>query len=161
MDYKVKYLGPKNDSVDPESILGIYSKKGLNIGNDRGWGCKVYGYIQGMDCTGFIYWVYSQIGFSDQIYSSSNTHDVRSVINQVKVGDTLLAPSGNPDRPYQHIGIIIGIDDKYFYVAESTTGSIAAIVITKMEKNNMPSGNGKLSVVKKVKYPKEGNVTNM
>ena len=64
------------------------------------------------------------------------------------------------DFKLNHVGIIIGIDNNYIYVAESTTESTNAIVITKWQKNNMPTS-GKFSIVNLFNYASDGNITNM
>ena len=160
LDYKVRYQGPKSASTD----IGRYNKVGLNIGNDSGWGCKVSGYIQGMDCTNFVRWVFVQNGLTNLRPYNSDYTDVRSVMDKVRVGDLLYTPCTRTDckndSKIDHVGIIIGIDNKYVYVAESTTGNINAIVVSKLEKNNMPA-KGKFSKVHFTKYPNDGNVTNM
>lgn len=157
LSYKIKYLGPKNEDYR----LGRYDKIGLNIGYSDGWGCKVSGWTQGMDCTNFVYWAFKQAGLELKgVYDGGNSYDVNSVINSLKVGDLLLTPASDGIRNYTHVGIIIGIDDNYIYVAEATTGDINAIVVTKWNKFNMPK-KGKFSVAKLYKYASDGNITNM
>ena len=157
LSYKVKYLGPKNE----DSRLGRYNKVGLNIGYEDGWGCMFSGWTQGIDCTNFVNWAFIQAGLNlTGVYSNSNTYSVKNVINNLKVGDLLLTPASDGVRNYQHVGIIIGIDDNYIYVAEATTGNINAVVTTKWNKFSMPTS-GKFSVAKLYNYPSEGNVTNM
>ena len=159
LDYKVKYLGPK----EVNSQLGRYQRIGLNIGQSGAWGCGISGWTQGMDCTNFILWAFYQNGIKTYPYSTIHSN-VREVINQIKVGDLLYTPctSSECKNAYKldHVGIIIGIDDKYFYVAEATTGSIDAIVVSKWEKYNMPTS-GKFSRVHFFNYGSDGNVTNM
>ena len=158
LDYKIPYLGPK--TVD--SSLGRYQKIGLNIGQRGSWGCSVSGWKQGMDCTNFVSWAFYQNGILGFPYNT-NHKPVRSVINQIRVGDLLYTPcTSNCKNDYKlnHVGIIIGIDNNYIYVAESTTGDVNAIIVTKWQKNNMPTS-GKFSVVHFFNYAKDGNVTNM
>ena len=158
LDYKVPYLGPK--VVD--SSLGRYQKIGLNIGQRNSWGCVVSGWTQGMDCTNFVSWAFYQNGILSFPYST-NHKPVRSVINQIRVGDLLYTPCTSNcknDFKLNHVGIIIGIDNNYIYVAESTTESTNAIVITKWQKNNMPTS-GKFSIVNLFNYASDGNITNM
>jgi len=157
LSYKVKYLGTKAE----DTRLGRYDKIGLNIGYSDGWGCGINGYIQGMDCTNFIHWAFKQAGLEIKgVYDGRNSYDVRSVINRLKVGDLLLTPANDGIRTYTHVGIIIGIDDNYIYVAEATTGSIDAIVVTKWNRWNMPKS-GQFSVAKLYDYTSDGNITNM
>ena len=160
LDYKVRYLGPK--SVNP--VLGSYSKEGLNIGQSNAWGCRVSGWIQGMDCTNFVSWAFAQNGIKSFPYSNTYSK-VREVIDKIKVGDLLYKPCNTAatcagNYKLSHVGIIIGVDDKYFYVAEATEGKYEAIVVTKWEKNNMPSS-GEFSIVHFFDYASDGNVTNM
>ena len=63
--------------------------------------------------------------------------------------------------PFSHVGIVIGITSDKIYVAESTTGTINSIVITVLDKSNMPTGY-KFSVVRIYnKYPSDGKLTDM
>lgn len=157
LSYKVEYLGTKAE----DTRLGRYDKVGLNIGYSDGWGCRVGTHIQGMDCTNFVYWAFKQAGLKlSGVYNHYNTYSVNSVINNLKVGDLLLTPASDGIRNYTHVGIIIGIDDNYIYVAEATTGNINAIVVTKWNKFDMPK-KGKFSVAKLYKYASDGNITNM
>lgn len=160
LEYKIRYQGPK--AVN--SVLGKYPYEGLNIGKTNAWGCSVSGWVQGMDCTNFVSWAFAQNGIKTHPYSSDHKA-VREVINQIRVGDLLYSPCTSSECKNEvklnHVGIIIGIDDKYIYVAESTTGKINAIVVTKWEKYNMPE-NGKFSRVHFFKkYNGDGNLTDM
>ncbi len=159
LDYKVPYLGPKQ--VD--TSLGRYRNIGLNIGRTGAWGCMVSGWTQGMDCTNFILWAFYQNGITSYPYNT-NYKKVREVINQVRVGDLLYTPCNSNEckNTYKldHVGIIIGIDDKYIYVAEATTGRINAIVVSKWDKYNMPE-KGQFSIVHFFNYSSDGNVTDM
>lgn len=150
------------DQKKINSELGRYPYVGLNIGTKSSWGCYVGGYLQGIDCTNFVRWAFKQNGLDvDSIYSTKNTYKVRSIINKIQVGDFLLSPCEvNCESPFTHVGIIIGIDNNYIYVAESTTGNVNAVIVSKWDKNNMPSS-GKFSVVRLYEYPNEGNVSNM
>lgn len=157
LDYKVPYLGPKTVNT----ALGRYARVGLNIANSGGWGCNVSGWTQGMDCTNFVSWVYAQNGMKVSSYSTKNVYRTASDIANTKVGDLLLSSKDTRScTEFIHVGIIIGIDDKYFYVAESTTGSVNAIVTNKYTKNGF-TDRRKFDCVKHVEYPSNGNLTNM
>lgn len=164
LDYRVPYLGPKSKSVDPESVLGYYNKVGLNIGHNRGWGCYVYGWKQGIDCTGFTSWAFKNGGVKlSGVYSNSNTYPSTQVVNQIRPGDLMLSPcydSCRFDADYSHVGVVIGVDENKIYVAESTTGSINSIVITELDKKNMPT-KYKFAVAKLYKYENDGKLTDM
>ncbi len=159
LDYKVPYLGPK----DVNDVLGRYKKIGLNIANSNGWGCNVSGWTQGMDCTNFVEWAFYQNGIKTHPYTKGHDETI-PIASALRVGDLLFTPCEvdceNKTYGLSHVGIIIGVDDNYFYVAESTTGSINAIVVTKWEKNNMPK-KGKFSWAKIWDYGVDGNVTDM
>ncbi len=100
------------------------------------WGCKMYSRPShgtrrnGLDCSGFISWVMLNGGFDvgdlgagvssgvkDLTDIGKKTRFTSSLIknNKVKVGD-LLSSSGSSGG---HIAIIVGEDDKNYYVAES------------------------------------------
>ncbi len=154
LEYKIPYLGPK----EVDSSLGRYNKIGLNIGNEAGWGCKVSGYIQGMDCTNFINWVFIQNGLTlKDVYATKNVYNLVDKVSYINVGDLLLTPNNDT---FSHVGIIIGIDNENIYVAEATTGKINAIVVTKLDKSNLPKS-GALSKVRLYNYNNDGNLTNM
>ena len=159
LDYKVKYLGPKKVN----SALGRYNKVGLNIGQAGAWGCMVSGWTQGMDCTNFVEWAFKQNGLDIKggCYGTSNTYQTASVINKIRAGDFMLAPNNGsaPNKgKFVHIGIVVGVDKNYIYVAEATTGSIDAIVVTRLDKSNAAS---KFKVVRLYEYPSDGNYSDM
>ena len=162
LDYKIKYIGPKKY----DNQLGSYNRVGLNIGQSEGWGCSKSGWTQGLDCTGFVSWVFKQNGLSIKggIYGTGNTYKTATVVNRIKAGDLMLTPNNgsNPKKtgPFIHIGMVIGVDSNYIYVAESTTGTINALVVTRMDKRNLPTG-GKFSTVRLYPYDGEGKYTDM
>ena len=160
LDYKVPYMGTKAENSD----IGRYKKVGLNIGTGGAWGCNIGGYVQGLDCTNFVMWAFYQNGIDTHPYSHGY-NDTNSVLNMLRVGDLLFTPCGNDCDPkfkygLTHVGIIIGVDDNYFYVAEATTGSINATIVSKWDKNNMPK-TGKFSQAKIFNYSSDGNLTDM
>ena len=160
LDYKVPYMGTKVENSD----IGRYKKIGLNIGTGGAWGCNIGGYVQGLDCTNFVMWAFYQNGIDTHPYSHGH-NDTNSVLSSLRVGDLLFTPCSNDCDPkfkygLTHVGIIIGVDNNYFYVAEATTGSINATVVSKWDKNNMPR-TGKFSQAKIFDYASDGNLTNM
>ena len=157
LDYKVPYLGQK--SVN--SSLGVYDVVGLNIGQSGAWGCRISGWVQGMDCTHFVNWAFVQNGMRTSSYSSTYSN-IKEAVTKAKVGDFFYKKCSSEcknDSGLSHIGMIIGIDSKNFYVAEATTGNINAIVVTKLAKNSIEKS--KFDYVHYTKYNSEGNVTNM
>ena len=157
LDYKVPYLGQK--SVN--SSLGVYDVVGLNIGQSGAWGCRISGWVQGMDCTHFVNWAFVQNGMRTPSYSSTYSN-IKEAVTKAKVGDFFYKKCSSEcinDSGLSHIGMVIGIDSKNFYVAEATTGNINAIVVTKLEKNSIEKS--KFDYIHYTKYNSEGNVTNM
>ena len=155
LEYKVKYLGPKK--VD--RALGRYSRVGLNIGQPGAWGCMVSGWTQGMDCTNFVEWAFKQNGLDIKggTYGTSNTYKTVDVLDKIRAGDFMLVPKSGGG--FQHIGLVAGVDSNYIYVAEATTGSIDAIVISRYEKSTI--GENRFKTVRLYQYPSDGNYTDM
>lgn len=143
---------------------GRYYHKGLyldesrfsSIGNKRNgpktWGCNMYNAVShrtsrnGFDCSGFVSWVLLNGGFDpgDIGAGVTSAYDLtdtgkRTVFNQsvvnsnvVKTGDLLSSPNAGGG----HIAIIVGMDDTYYYVAESLwTGKQMGVVIMPYNKN--------------------------
>lgn len=134
-----------------------YNKVGLNIGSSTAWGCRVDGYIRGMDCTGIFWWPMYQNGVkSVSPCSSKNVYLLGEVLDKIKVGDVLVTPDASKKELgcyYAHATIIIGIDENNIYA-----GSNGVIVIPK---NNIPT-KGSNTHVRLVTYPNgDGNLTNM
>ena len=134
-----------------------YNKVGLNIGSSTAWGCRVDGYIRGMDCTGIFWWPMYQNGVkSVSPCSSKNVYPLGEVLDKIKVGDVLVTPDASKKELgcyYAHATIIIGIDENNIYA-----GSNGVIVIPK---NNIPT-KGSNTHVRLVTYPNgDGNLTNM
>ena len=148
LDYKIPYQGGN-----------YYNKIGLNIGQNGAWGSSG----SGLDCYSFVMWARTQNGLLDDALYSGKKYNTYNEVNRIRVGDYLLTPcSSDCKNPYNinHIGIVIGVDNRYIYVAESKTVDINAVVVTKLDKRNLPKKYS-LSLVKHVTYPREGNVTNM
>ena len=161
LDYKIRYLGPKKENF----AVGRYPYVGLNIGKSDGWGCRVSGYTQGIDCTHFAEWVFRQNDLNVRPFDGQNVEKTSTAYNKIRAGDLLLSPcptyNGCWGANFRHVGVVIGVDDKYIYVAEATTDKINAVVVTKWEKYNMPTS-GKFSQVKFVKYDRgDGKYTDM
>lgn len=152
LDYKIPYEGGQR-----------YNRVGLNIGQRGAWGCS--GETRGFDCYHFVDWVRSQNGLELDAYYAGQKYDINTEVNNIKLGDYILTPctSSECKNPYKinHIALVIGLDSNYIYIAQSTTGNINALVVSKIDKNNLPSKNGNLSLVRHVDYPAEGNVTDM
>lgn len=148
LDYKVPYQG-----------ASYYRRVGLNIGQTGAWGSSGIG----LDCYSFVVWARMQNGLPDNSFYSGTKYSTAKEVNNIRVGDYLLTPcSGECKNPYNinHIGLVIGVDDNYIYVAEEKTVNVNALVVTRLDKKNLPTKYS-LSLVRHVDYPSEGNVTNM
>ena len=159
MTHKIIYLGPKKDYLE----LGKYYYIGLNIGKKGAWGCTVSGWTQGIDCTNFVAWAFYQNGINMHPYSNTRS-EIIDVIDKVKVGDLVYTPENK--RPGEcrnttcldHVGIIIGIDDNYLYIAEQTAWGTR---VNKKDKHNLPKKGEEFSLVHFYNYKSDGNLTNM
>ena len=136
---------------------GRYYHEGLYLSKDRTdsitrkssgpntWGCPIYCYSRGiylknsMDCSGFVSWAMYNGGFDPGDLGAGpkpNVHDLSDLgekrritigsLDEIKNGD-LLSANG-------HIGILIGIKDGIYYIAESNYDiDVRAIGYTKEE----------------------------
>ena len=154
-EYKVPYASSKNEVIDPDQVLGVYNKTGLNLGKS-GWGCMVNGWKQGLNSLGFVKWAFINAGLTFDEKVEASDIDV----SKLKLGDIFVTEcSENCTEKYTDMGIIIGIDSDKIYVAEESA-SDQALVITEVNKKEMPK-NGKLSKIIYYKYKSDGNLTDM
>ena len=150
-------IGERKYKVDGEGRyyhIGLYLHKSRyeNIKyvsqGPKTWGCSMYSRVahkssaNGFDCSGFISWVLLNGGFdvgdvgagvSPGItdltdYGEKTIFNAKVVASgKVKVGDLLSSegPGGG------HIAIIVGEDDKYYYVEESlwTSPNVGVVII--------------------------------
>ncbi len=158
--YKIRYFSENGrgstNGVDGEGRyyhVGLYLDESRfeNIGKKmhgpETWGCSLYSNpshgnrSNGLDCSGFISWAMLNGGFDvgdigaglaphldltdygDRIDFNENV--IKS--GKVKVGDLLSSGGVNGG----HIAMIVGEDDKYYYVAESlwTPPNVAVVII--------------------------------
>lgn len=129
------------------------------------WGCKM-GATNGLDCSGFVSWSLLNGGFDVGDYGAGPLHgttdltdfgEMRRITPELirsgvmKVGDLM--------NIWGHIGILIGIDNDYFYVAESLN-TYKGLVVKKYNKMNVMSAFPYVVLMDKV-YNGDGNLTNM
>lgn len=150
------------------------------------WGCPLYcnpghRYIDnGLDCSGYVSWALLNAGFDVKDVGAgwSNNLDLTdygdvksfttSLINsgKIKVGDLVHSTHSGG-----HIGMIIGIDDKYFYIAQALWNDAAhsltkrnpnvmAVQITKYTKKEIKNIFPDVVLMDKY-YKKDGNLTVM
>lgn len=142
------------------------------------WGCPLmnfedtnlfkYGkkYPNGLDCSGFVSWVLYNAGFdvkdigageSTWPYELTDLGDFRALTpnliysNEIKVGDLI--------NDWGHIAIIVGIDDKNFYVAESL--DIYGGVVLKTYPKKSVRDSFSYVVLMDELYLNDGNLKNM
>jgi uncharacterized protein YjdB len=101
---------------------------GLHFGTKtNSWGCRKNGYINGMDCTGFMNWPFNTNGIR-RAYSNSPT-PVRGNLDKIRVGDVLLSYDRDKKNivgiPFGHDELIIGIDDDYIYTLSNGLNKIS------------------------------------
>ena len=136
MPYAVPYLGSKRGST----TVGSYPYMGLN----NTWGQRVTAAGEvynrnGFDCTGFLTWaminggVLSELEGVESVYSdTTGLNKSADVIDQIKVGDWMYNDGSDNGQTVFHVGIIIGEDSEYFYVAEEIGSSL---IITRFSKS--------------------------
>ena len=164
--YRIRYFSENGrlstNNVDAE---GRYYHYGLFLHKSRynkllrsssgpqTWGCKLYSgpahgqRANGLDCSGFISWVLLNGGFDvkdvgaglssslDLTDYGNRTVVTKSVVSsgKIRVGDLL----SNGGTGGGHIAIIVGEDEKNYYVAESLwTYPTIGVVISTYTKNN-------------------------
>ena len=156
IDYFYEWGRQGLNKVDGEGryyIEGLYlheSRFENLIGSNTGpsiWGCPLYSANihatspNGLDCSGFVTWAILNGGFDcgdigagftellDLTDIAELVRNSKDNLDKIKVGDLV-----HSDLIGAHIGIIVGIKDDIYYVAESTPkDSIKALVITKLD----------------------------
>lgn len=161
---------------------GRYYHKGLYLSEDKFnsivateygpviWGCPLYTKIlnitipNGLDCSGFVSWVLLNAGFdvgdAGAGISEEKINDLDDLgtklkinsenISKVRVGD-LLSRDG-------HIGMLIGIDNDNFYIAESLNDDLHVLTYDNQE---LLDSNWVYFIDLDSLYNNDGNLTNM
>ena len=136
------------------------------------WGCPLYSWVvnttssNGLDCSGYVSWALYNAGFDVKdggagINPEKDTDlddlGTRLTINsenldsgKVKVGDLM--------STYGHIGILIGMDDEHYYVAESLDYDIHVNTYTRQE---LLDSDWMYVILLDEVYEEDGNLTNM
>ena len=186
--YRINYFYENGrqttNNVDGEGRyyhVGLYlsSSKYKDItGTSKGpkiWGCSLYSRPDGkkspngLDCSGFVSWVLLNGGFDVKDVGAGWSNrldltdygDVRSVnlslvrSDKIKVGDLL-----HSNRLGGHIGIIVGLDDTNYYIAQAIWYNPVGVVITKIKKENLSSLFPHVVLMDDY-YKKDGKLTNM
>ena len=143
--------------------------------NKGPWGCSLYSYPakrkidNGLDCSGFVSWALLNAGFDVKDVGAGWSDDadltdfgeVRkittdlSISNEIKVGDLL-----HSEKAGGHIGIIVGIDKNYYYIAQALWFDEIGVIVTKIEKENLKNEFPHVVLMDKY-YQDDGYLTNM
>lgn len=169
---------------------GRYYHEGLYLSKDKYtdispsikgpamWGCSMYSKPSkvnrknGLDCSGFTTWVVLNGGFdigdlpahngNDAAYNLNDigkevklTHDV-AMSDKIKAGDLL----GEVTVSEGHSAIIVGVDDKNYYVAESLWISPYGVNINKYKRSELADNFETVNLMDSY-YKKQGNYTAM
>ena len=165
--YKIEYFYENGrlgtNRIDGE---GRYYHKGLYLNSSRyssisksgsgpkAWGCKLYSSPvkektnNGLDCSGFVSWALLNGGFNpgDLGAGFTSTRNLTDLGELKKVTKSLIESdkikAGDLVHNYEatgHIGIIIGIDNDNYYVAQAIWYDDNGVTVTKVSKSNMPN----------------------
>ncbi|MDE6292189.1 MAG: Ig-like domain-containing protein [Bacilli bacterium] len=163
---------------------GRYYHKGLYLSKDKYddilssqygpkmWGCSMYSKIvkikspNGIDCSGYVSWALLNGGFDvgdggAGIYNDRDT-DMDDLGEKLKITKENLASKrvkvGDLLSMYGHIGILIGMDEEHYYIAESLTNDLHVLTMT--EDELLKSDWLQFILLDEV-YKEDGNLTNM
>ncbi len=136
------------------------------------WGCSMYSKItkakspNGLDCSGYVSWALYNAGFDvgdggaginldrdtdlDDLGEKLKITKENLALKKVKVGDLL--------STYGHIGILIGLDEEHYYIAESLTNDIHVLTMTESE---LLKSDWLQFILLDEVYKEDGNLTNM
>ncbi len=162
---------------------GRYYHKGLYLSEDKYksisassygpkiWGCEMYNAItglkiaNGLDCSGYVSWALLNAGFdvgdggagiNDSIDNDLDDLGKKVTANKeaiasgnVKVGDLI--------GRYGHIGIIIGMDDTYIYIAEALDDDLHVLTV---KPEDIAKNWSYIELMDDV-YKEDGNLSNM
>lgn len=150
-----------------------YSSLTGSTSSPKAWGCKLYSNPvkrydnNGLDCSGFVSWVLLNAGFDPKDVGAgfadyldlTDYGDVKRInsatIKDIKVGDLLHSYAAGG-----HIGIIVGIDNDYFYVAQALWYDEVGVIITKYKKDSLYKSFPHVVLMDKY-YINDGKLTNM
>ena len=165
--YKIEYFYENGrlgtNKIDGE---GRYYHEGLYLNSSRyssisksgsgpkAWGCKLYSSPvrkktnNGLDCSGFVSWALLNGGFNpgDIGAGFTSTRNLTNLGELKKVTKSLIESNkikaGDLVHNYEatgHIGIIIGIDEDNYYVAQAIWYDDKGVTVTKVSKSYMPT----------------------
>lgn len=186
--YKIEYFYENGrlgtNKIDGE---GRYYHEGLYLNSSKyssisksgsgpkTWGCKLYSSPvkkktnNGLDCSGFVSWALLNGGFNpgDLGAGFTSTRNLTDLGELKKVTKSLIESNkikaGDLVHNYEatgHIGIIIGIDNDNYYVAQAIWYDDNGVTVTKVSKSNMPSKFPHVVLMDSY-YKNDGNYTEM
>lgn len=186
--YKIEYFYENGrlgtNAVDGE---GRYYHKGLYLNSSRyssiskskngpkAWGCSLYSTpvkrndSNGLDCSGFVSWALLNGGFNSGDIGAgfTSTKNLTDLGNLKKVTSSLIKSNkikaGDLVHNYEatgHIGIIIGVDDDNYYVAQAIWYDDKGVTVTKVSKSYMPTKFPHVVLMDDY-YKSDGNYTEM
>lgn len=186
--YKIEYFYENGrlgtNKIDGE---GRYYKKGLYLNSSRyssisksgsgpkAWGCSLYSSPvrkktnNGLDCSGFVSWALVNGGFNpgDLGAGFTSTKNLTDLGELKKVTTSLIESNkikaGDLVHNYEatgHIGIIIGVDDNNYYVAQAIWYDDNGVTVTKVSKPYMPTKFPHVVLMDSY-YKESGNYTNI
>ncbi len=138
------------------------------------WGCSLYSnpvhqYLDnGLDCSGFVSWVLLNAGFDvgDLGAGVSNVKNLSQSLGEFKDSSSTLAKKlkvGDLLFSYRaggHIAVLVGIDEKYYYVAQALWYDERGVIVTKATASELTKEFPKFVLMDKF-YKEDGDLTNM
>ena len=139
------------------------------------WGCSLFSNPKdkfmdnGLDCSGFVSWTLLNAGFdvkdvgagwSDKL-DLTDYGEVKKLTDDLQISDTVkVGDLLHSEAAGGHIGIIVGIDKDYYYVAQALWYDEIGVIITKYKKNKLNKSFPHVVLMDKY-YINDGNLTNM
>ena len=151
-----------------------YKSISKSTSKPKTWGCSLYdtpvhrNVDNGLDCSGFVSWVLLNAGFDvgDLGAGVSNVKNLSQSLGEFKDSSASLASKlkvGDFLHSYKaggHIGIIVGIDEKYYYVAQALWFDEVGVIITKATASELAKEFPHFVLMDKF-YKEDGELTNM
>lgn len=124
-----------------------YNSLKASMHGPKMWGCEMYSRVtnrvspNGLDCSGYVSWALFNAGFdvgdAGAGINVNKTNDLDDLGEKLKINKDNLALKkvkvGDLVSAYGHIGILIGMDEKHYYIAESLEKDIHVLTLTEDE----------------------------
>lgn len=136
------------------------------------WGCPLYSGVvkrtsaNGLDCSGYVSWILLNAGFDvgdvGAGINANRDNDLDDLGPKLKINAENLAKGGfkvgDLFSRYGHIGILIGMDDDHYYVAEALDYDLHVNTYTK---DSLLKSDWKYIILLDDLYKEDGKLTNM